>query len=245
MHDVIEDQAIEINNLREIIKGQALRIDQLETVRNTTNATAPPVRIPDFREILREEKDRDSRKCNLILFNLNESEDDNEVLYEVVKKIKNDIPTTDITLIKRLGKPSAALRPRPLLITLKKSSIKFDLLSGSSQLRKLPVDDPHRQVVVKPDLTKQQQEENKRLVVEMKRRRDAGEHVKINKGKIITFIPNAQLLTIPNMDKMATIPNTEKTAAIPDIDIIVTSPTKGKTFADSKKEKKKKGATSN
>ena len=56
---------------------------------------------------------------------------------------------------------------------------------NAKNLRKLHSDDPRRKFYVKPDLTLKQQETEKALLVEVKRRRELGEDVVIKKGVVV------------------------------------------------------------
>lgn len=196
-------QAKEIDELKETLKGQNHRLTELEN----KNHQEPM----DFREILREEQEKQEKKRNLIVFNIPEPVprnnvenagtdgrqvehpqpiSDTQALKNILSKINMVVPANEITKVKRIGKLPATgipIRPRPLVFKLKNIGTKFDILTNSRKLRDLNEEDPLRKIVIKPDLTKAQQEADKLLVNELKARRAAGQHCKIVKGNIVTI----------------------------------------------------------
>ena len=91
----------------------------------------------------------------------------------------------EIADIYRVGRQSVD-RPRTLILKLSSVADKADILKNSRKLKHLPDLDARRNVIIKPDLTKMQQKENKELQMELKRRRSLGESVIIRSGKIIS-----------------------------------------------------------
>lgn len=210
--DIRADMQTEISTLRKTIDEQQReitslksRVTSLETAAAThtntsTNTTNMP--IVDFRAILDEEKNRETRKANLVFYNIPESttqhatanttalstssstNDDNMKIKQIFMKLGL---TADIRISKtlRLGRNNASINPKPILVTLSDSKDKFNILRVAKNLRMLPTDDNCKNVYISPDLTKQQQQENKLLRIELLRRRDAGEDVIIRKNKVV------------------------------------------------------------
>ena len=152
-------------------------------------------------ETLDEIKDKEERKCNLMMFNVTESSKNNldEESSEDVQSVKNILKHTNpelndtvidqlsCTNIKRLGKKSSLAdkeisKARPLKITLPDEKSKFKILRSSHKLKSFK---QNEKIGLKPDLTKQQLSDERELRKELQRRRDLNEDVMIYKNKVI------------------------------------------------------------
>ena len=158
---------------------------------------------------LDELKERDERKCNLMLFNIKEStksemkEEISDDLLSVMQVIKHTNPDLKETItnqitennIKRLGKksqnpPDDNNKPRPIKLTLPDEPTKFKILKNSFKLRSYP---QNNKIGLKPDLTKQQQYEERELRKELSRRKELKEDVMIFRGKVINRADHEKL----------------------------------------------------
>ena len=98
--------------------------------------------------------------------------------------IEEEIIIKEIT---RMGKVRDDNKPRFIRLKLETLAMKRKILSSATKLRQLPSTDTYAKVYFKPDLTKKQQQESKKLYVELKVKRlqDQDNHYIIAKGKII------------------------------------------------------------
>lgn len=201
--DIHKDTAAEIASLKSIIATQQAEIVELKTrltdyelrLLNIENKpiTAMPTNMNgnviaqppiDFKAILAEERDRESRVNNLILFNIPETSNDILKIKEILNKIELT-ENIEFNEVKRFGKANNN-RPRPVKVVTKLAKDKFTILKHSKKLRELPNEDNCRNIYIKPDLTKIQLEEGKRLYTELKHRRDVlKEKVMIKRGVIV------------------------------------------------------------
>ena len=152
-------------------------------------------------ETLDEIKDKEERKCNLMMFNVTESikTNLNEESSEDVQSVKNILQHTNPELndtiinqltsenIKRLGKKSSSTdkemnKARPLKITLPDENSKYKILRNSHKLKSFK---QNEKIGLKPDLTKQQLSDERELRKELQRRRDLNKDVIIYKNKVI------------------------------------------------------------
>lgn len=137
-------------------------------------------------EILRcmkEEEDRKHRATNLVIYNVDESgkhteterkKEDMEFCHVLIKKGVGMSSQPDVQEVVRLGKNMVSGKPRPLLVKLRNSMVKWQILRNAKNVKRSDVE-KIRKVFVAPDLTKEQREWNKKLRDELKSKRDAGE----------------------------------------------------------------------
>ena len=92
-----------------------------------------------------------------------------------------EIPKLDVVSVRRLG-GSRSNGKRPLLVSLKTSDQKVQLVKTSVELRKQPI---YINVFVNFDLTPMQQDKRKRLMVELKMRRERGEDFVIFRNEVV------------------------------------------------------------
>ena len=143
------------------------------------------------REALKDHEQRDERKNNLILFNFPEIEDDKEDIknvIEVLEFVNGDRLTDNLdeSNISRLGrtKPEVGSRPRGIKITFANSDKKMAILRNAWRLANHP---DFKKLGLSPDRTKQEREDNIKLMAELARRRAAGElNIKIARGQIVS-----------------------------------------------------------
>ena len=98
----------------------------------------------------------------------------------------------DIINISRVGKRSDASKPRPLIVKFKNFSVRQKLLTNAGLLN-VKWDNEIRPVYMSIDRTAIQREENKKLVDELRNRKQNGEtHLIIRNNKIIQNFPREQ-----------------------------------------------------
>ncbi len=141
-------------------------------------------------EAVEEVKEQERRKCNVVLFNVPESESaDNEtrrqhdikVLEALMKEgilITAEIKTDrrGVKMVKRLGKKEDN-KTRPLQVTFTSEQGQKAILGNARNLSQSK-NEMHKKVVVKPNLTQFQREAEKKLVEEKKRRNREAEEKK-------------------------------------------------------------------
>ena len=190
-----------IKQLHEEINDLKSRIDRQDSViavlqeearvkpsKQTIIRSASNVEIPNLRIIIADEKEREGKKANLIIFDMPESSDSGQTDVDNVKELMEAVklPETKPNTIKRIGQINEkSKKPRPLLLTFSKVSEKYKVLGNSKKLRELDDEHMFKKVIIKPDLTKIQIAEEKKLRDELIHRRKNGEKVKIHKGTII------------------------------------------------------------
>ena len=159
---------------------------KVEKVETKSVVAASEVKVTVVNEL----QEQENRKTNIVVYNLRESEAEdgndrkNHDLTEMASLLQQiELPMTvkeDIASIRRLGKvppvpdaaPQAAAavpidappRPRPLLITFKSPSSRKDMLTNAKKLSKSAL----AHVSIRPDLTKAQQTEDRKLRDEVK-----------------------------------------------------------------------------
>lgn len=131
---------------------------------------------------------RKKREANVVIFGLVEKPNgpldvrnchDAEQFKSLFEAL--DLPKLDVVAFRRIGS-SRGNGERPLLVSLKNVDQKMQLIKASVTLRKLPM---YRKVFVNFDLTPMQQEKRKRLMAELKSRRNRGEDVVIFKNEVV------------------------------------------------------------
>ena len=157
---------------------------------STSTINSNPAQSYSPVEAINEYLDRERRKCNLIIYNLQEStassytnrtSDDKKAFTHL---LSSEFKLENIELLKciRLGKP-VDNKHRPLLISLSDIATKNNILSKATKLRKST---QYKDVYITPDLTKTERVVAKDLRDELKRRRASGEtNLVIRRGKIV------------------------------------------------------------
>ncbi len=148
-----------------------------------------------------ENKMRKQKESNVCLFNLPESSSDDEKtkynhdISNLKKILPGSVKAADLKAVYRIGKSGSS--PRPIVI-------KFTNMERRSEVLKLrnlsfkSVNSEEVKIYIAPDRTKQQQQEHKRLVSELKLLKAQGQSdLMIKNGKIInrspSFLSNPQL----------------------------------------------------
>ena len=153
--------------------------------------------------IIDEIKDRNRRRCNLIIHNLPEPEQSSapEKAAADLKSVKNIvhdkllISDSQVMKVTIIGKHKENAH-RSLLVTLDSEKSKWRCLRQAPKLRN---DTTFKRVYLAPDLTARERESNKRLYLELKSRKEKGEKDLIIKNGWIV-----KRNTIPRQPGMAT-----------------------------------------
>ena len=139
--------------------------------------------------ILAEIENRDRRKPNLIISGIQEKEDGSaderkrwdlsrvKALFSALGSFTDDI----ISNMHRIGRVNSS-KPRLLKIVCKDTDSKRSLLFKAKNLRKVH---EFKNIYINPDLTPVQQAQNRQLREELSLRRNLGEEVMIQHGKIV------------------------------------------------------------
>ena len=164
------------------------RIDSLESNKPPEN-TVQPATTSTINETLNEQKERESRAKNIILFNIPESDkqnpqertqEDTNFVTRVFQTL--EIEKCDIDKCIRLGKKVSG-RSRLTRVTLKNQDSKGNILRKS---RALESSEDFSEIYIRPDLTRLQRTEQRMLRDELRSRREKGEdNIFIRRGKII------------------------------------------------------------
>ena len=139
--------------------------------------------IRDMMMEYKEKDDKKDRECNLVLYNVEESnkengrdrEADDKILTDRVFKEGVGINEYQIKSIIRLGKRNEGInKPRPLLIKLDNSEQKWLILKNAKKLNKCTRQEFKKCFIV-PDKTKIEREKDYLLRNQLKEERDSGE----------------------------------------------------------------------
>lgn len=175
--------------LDEVMKAnEALmqRVNFLESrVDYLSNRKNDPVLCEDT---LREMQERHKRRKFIVISGLQECcsgspEDRSLEDEEMVKTLASEIGIENLE-VKDISRIGSLQSRRPRLLRFKCSSVstKLSLLRTSKNLRRCK---GYERVYLNPDLTKLQQEQNRKLRHELEVRREAGERVVIRAGRIV------------------------------------------------------------
>ena len=83
----------------------------------------------------------------------------------------------------RIGREARG-KARPVIIELNEVWVKWELVKRGKNLKE-DRDDINQKVIIAPDLTRKEREENERLREELRERRNSGGKWTIKKGKVI------------------------------------------------------------
>ena len=129
------------------------------------------------------------KKLNVVIFGLGpvSGTEDKEVFVNLCSEklpFNREDLVEGISGCERIGRENSP-RPRPLLIKLKSTELKRKLLASAKNLKNYNNSiKPLPPVIIAPDLTRRQQEGQKKLRDELKRRKNNNENVTIRNGRI-------------------------------------------------------------
>lgn len=176
---MLQDVKSEQGESRKQMNELHTRVDSIEKSLDDKIQTA----IDDYR-------DRETRKCNIILHNVPESdceqpkerkEEDESI---VVTMLNDSLNLAEVKLesVIRLGKKSEG-RNRLTKVTLDSVKSKREILNAAKNLKGI---EEWSNIFITPDMTPKEREKNKELREELKRRRENGEEgIAIRRGKIV------------------------------------------------------------
>ena len=144
-------------------------------------------------EAIREAREQEARKLNLIMVNVPENigDDSNqrdlEAVNKLMKKILPEEQEVKIDEIYRFGKVNIGTQPRLLKIKVQSVSMKREILKNSAKLNEgSGINDPKRMIYVNPDYTKRERTQNYALRAELKSKpKDERAKYTIRNGKVV------------------------------------------------------------
>lgn len=161
---------------------------QIEGNINDANQIIPdnPVRSDsDIMELIREEREIDTRKTNLCVFNLPESDNDREMFTNLCsEQLSLNLIGPMITDTLRIGQTNGT-KPKVLIVKFSSHDTKRNVLQNAPKLRNYVPVGSTLKVFISPDYTKKQQEFQKTLRNELRTRKENGEDVIIQKNKVV------------------------------------------------------------
>lgn len=143
--------------------------------------------LDETKKMAQEEKERESRVSNIIIYRAVESGSDREVARSLDKKfflelfnegLSVDVAEEDIRAYFRIGKPDSSNdKTRPLLIQFKERTTKNRIMESLSKLKNSS--DKFKSLSITHDMTKSERLECKNLVEEAKKKQseDQGEYI--------------------------------------------------------------------
>ena len=185
------DISKEISNMKTEILSE-IRTESIASALPTPQAGAINMGNHIF-DCLREERIREKRKLNLCIHNFPESSNAEIDKNELINLLATQMNLSDVTLgrellsLRRLGAPRET--PRSIIVTFKESPMRREILQNAYKLKNY-LTPLGRKVIILPDMTPKQQEENKKVNTELRRRREEGENVSIKHGKIVNNVGN-------------------------------------------------------
>lgn len=201
--DIISTFKVKFESLESKLIMLSSRVQNIEDKMNTMcdNEKKKEKEIEELREsvskvstelpgqLLHEIEERNFRSLNLIFSGVPESDSgdvasrrsqDEEKVDEISKELDVNIQGGFRTM--RIGRPGEK-KPRLLKVVFLRHEDRIGLLRNGKALRNSST---NNNVFINPDLTLLQRNNNKLLRAELKRRREAGERVKIRGDRIIT-----------------------------------------------------------
>ena len=198
----IETQVTNVKKFNEVVKENSNINSETNTVISSINENFQKLKTKVETNLNREKenKERLAKENNVCIFNVPESLETNQdqAKKDDVKKlhsILDDHITLEKSDIKQIYRKSILdkNKTRPIIITLTTKEKRAELLN----LRGLKFDkindlnevENTSYIYISKDRTRSEQEQNKKLVMELKDRRKKGENIYIRNGKIIEFQP--------------------------------------------------------
>ena len=173
-----------IENRVDILEGKVNTIQ--EKPQNPQPSTSGTPTQENTSDVIKEIKEQEDRKRNMIFFNVPESKlsdvndrtkHDKEEVKELSRLCQATIKKDDMIRVKRLGKKPTTGKPRPLLIEVNSEDKKKALFKNLSKLQRAP--EKYKSISVQNDLTPKQREQEKMLREEAKKKEeDASGEVK-------------------------------------------------------------------
>ncbi|ESO11977.1 hypothetical protein HELRODRAFT_158358 [Helobdella robusta] len=136
--------------------------------------------------------DREKRKNNIILYNLDEKENNPRVCVgKLLKEIADIDSESEVVDISRLGRKSEEAKPRPVLVQLASLTTKNLLLANCFKLRNSTC---FSKVIINHDLSKEDRISNKKILEEKK------SFAEVNKRGLVLYYKNSIVVSEPSSD---------------------------------------------
>jgi hypothetical protein len=171
------------NSLSTIIQMQGSQQSEIEALKKSLKEVST-----GKEEAIREMEARDQRRLNLIVSGVGEKSDgtvDERKAFdeECVTQLFREIGLSDVSLrdVRRIGNVQQS-KSRLIRITCSNVDEKNSILRNARRLRSVS---RYKNVFINTDLTPMQQKKHKALRDELKRRRNAGENVRIRSGEVV------------------------------------------------------------
>ena len=167
--------------------------DEIKVVQNEMDALKNRINffIENFeKDILNDLRETENRKNNVMIFGLKESNasspsdcTDDDIAR--ITHLSSELGVTNLQIGNcfRLGRRST--RPRPIKVTCQNSKQRADLLRSAYNIPRLESNLEFKKIFIKPDLSPKEQEIDRQLRRELKRRREMGERIVIRNGRIV------------------------------------------------------------
>ena len=205
-----ENSQTERSHLRVMHEERSVRAEEIIQIKseidniksNLDRGTSTTILRNEIVELMREGEDKKRRESNLVLYNITETQEDATHVNDLCKKIfdwiiPNENPGFEI--IRRLGKSTNSIRPRPILIKMENRHEKLKILKVAKKLRNATSHNL-KNVVIAPDLTPREQEIDRELRRQLKEKKEYGQgDWCIYRGKLMNRAENFQLENAPQM----------------------------------------------
>ena len=154
-------------------------------------------------EVLDEQKDKEERMNNIMVFNVEESPGDEEnkdrdleKINLIIRSIDENLPHVEKDNILRLGTKKRSQRnPRPIKVTFQNTKQKITNLKNSFKLKDFN-DSENKRIGVSADLTKKEREQQQKLKNELaEARKEGGDYVIYDKKIMLREEKNALIET--------------------------------------------------
>ena len=137
-------------------------LEEKQGNRESREENDPTATVEKVETMVEECREREKRRNNMIVFNLEESQDENEDVASMKNILKSIEAVVPLVKLVRLGKKGD--RSRPLRITTGSEEEKTRVLRAAAKLRKTK----YKNIYISSDLTPLERERRRKLVVEMK-----------------------------------------------------------------------------
>ena len=188
---LIAKQSAEIDQIGVTVKNsvtETLKSEMKSTYSSVLGESGAGLSTATLKQVHRDLKEEEGRSCNFMIFGLKESADESveDKVKDLLSEIEEKPKCTDIS---RVGKKCDSVT-RPIQVSVSSSSVVDQILSKSSKLR---VCDEFQYVFLGPDRTKGERIERRKLVEELKKKREADPKLKfvIRRGKVVNIVSEA------------------------------------------------------
>ena len=189
----IKTLTVKTNSYAEVVQKNLSECSETGVAISSINSQLKTVgtNITNQLEVEAEAKARESKACNVVIFNIPEASEENpeSCLKEDVAKLKQvlsgkcDVKTEHVRTMYRIGLKSS-VKPRPIILKLTDPDIKEELL----KLRFLKYEE--QSIFIQPDRTRKELEIHRKLVSELREKKTKdGDVWVIRNGKVVPKLP--------------------------------------------------------